>query len=445
MPSTDLDRFQDLRFGIFVTWGIGTVRQDRPKEEEMRTHAIGRAWDRRATRFDADAWVRAFKQAGARYVIFVPSHELDFSLSRTALTDYRSRRDYTGEVADACARHGLAFGLYVHLATGMLGDSNHLLAGDRLAAFGRIRLARARQQDEYLDAWLTEQCTQYRPQFIWLDGWTGIARAIEAAGGSPLEVYDFGRIADTIHRCDPHILIGNKFYLAPHVDYRVTDHLFWDNSLLGPLDNSVPSECCDVLPGNRWFPQRTVQEDFLSAEEIEQQTRLYIQRFVTAVGRGVNYLLNVGPLPDGELQRVEVAILQGIGHWLERYGESVFATRPLPLAENTWGFALQGRNAIFLHVLDTGDIAKAQGFPLLKENAFLNEIVERFRKRGAPADRHLRVGPLPRRPRHVRLLAGSGGSRGSAGDLPWCVEGDSIVIDLAGAALDPVDTIIELP
>lgn len=444
MPRTELDRFQDLRFGIMVSWGIATVRPRDGLEEEMRTHAIGREWDRRATRFDADAWARAFKEAGARYVIFVPSHELDFSLSRTVLTDYKSERDYTRELAEACARHGLTFGLYVHLATGMLKDCNHLLSGGGRAAFGRRRLARAKEQDAYLDAWLTEQCTQYRPQFIWLDGWTGIARAIEAAGADPLEVYDFGRIADTIHRCDSHILIGNKQFFPPHIDYRVTDHLFWDNSLLGPLDNSVPSECCDVLPGNTWFARYRVQEDFLSSGEIEEQTRLYIQRFVTAVGRGVNYLLNVGPLPDGELQRVEVAILKGMGRWLDRYGESVFATRPVPLAENTWGFALQGRNAIYLHVLDTGDIAKAQGFPLVTENRFLKEIVERYRKRGAPADRRLRVGPLPRRPREVRLLTGPRAPDGVPRNLPCSADSDSAVVNLADAALDPVDTILEL-
>ena len=106
-------------------------------------------------RFDADAYVRLFKEAGARYVIFIPSHELDFSLSSTSLTDYKSKRDYTREVAEACARKGLAFGLYVHLATGMLKDCNHLLSGGRRAEFGRIRVARGKEQDAYLDAWLT--------------------------------------------------------------------------------------------------------------------------------------------------------------------------------------------------------------------------------------------------------------------------------------------------
>jgi hypothetical protein len=144
MGRTELNCFLDLRFGVMVSWGIATVRSPGGLEEEMRTRAIGREWDRRASRFDADAWARAFKEAGARYVIFIPSHELDFSLSSTSLTDYKSTRDYTREVADACVRHGLAFGLYVHLATGMLKDCNHLLSGARRAEFGRIRLARGR-------------------------------------------------------------------------------------------------------------------------------------------------------------------------------------------------------------------------------------------------------------------------------------------------------------
>lgn len=444
MREPRLDRFQDLRFGIFVSWGVATVRRPGGLEEEMRTRAIGRDWDRRATRFDADAWARVFKEAGARYVIFIPSHELDFSLSSTALTDYKSRCDYTREVADACARQGLAFGLYVHLATGMLKDCNHLLSGGRGAEFGRIRVGRGKEQDAYLDAWLKEQCTQYRPEFIWLDGWTGIARALEAAGAAPLEVYDFGRIERTIHGCDPNILIGNKQFLPPHIDYRVTDHLFWDNSLLGPLDDSVPSECCDVLPGNRWFARHVVQEDFLSAEEIEEQTRLYLKRLIGAAGRGVNYLLNVGPLPDGELQRVEVAILRGMGRWLDRCGESLFETRPLKLKDASWGHALVKGESVYLHVLDTRDIGKAEGFPLREDGPVLSGVVDRFTRRGAPANRRIEVGPLPRVPREAVLITGGGTVDADRRRLPIMVNGASVVIDLASVADDPVDTIVRL-
>jgi len=447
-----LERFQNNRFGIFVTWTLFSGLYERKMQaggwgsimqEEMRTGAIARQWDARADAFDADTWARTFKEAGARYVIFVPSHALDFALLNTRQTNYKSQRDYTGELAQACARYGLDLCIYVHLATGLLREYNHLLGRDNLA-FGRVRVERGAAQDAYLDTWLTELCRQYRPRAIWLDGWTGIARAIAQTGADPLQVYDFSRIARTIHACDPDILVGNKLYLPSSTDYRVTDHLFWDNSCLAPLDNSVPSECSDVLPGNIWEAKYAEQTDFLSPSEIAEQTQLYIKRMLTAFGRGVNYALNVGPLPNGELQRVEATMLQGIGRWLAVYGETLFATRPEPV-ECDWGYVLRKGPYAYAHIVDTGDIGRAQGFPLDEDSPAMCRMVERARKRGAPANGRIRIERMSSLPSQACLMSDDGTGRLVAErKLPMARLEHGVEIDLAGVPLNALDTVLRL-
>lgn len=446
-----LNKLQDLRFGIMITWilfsGMGKEKDAAGgwgalTHDEERNRELARTFSKRASRFDADEWARVFKDAGARYVVFVPSHMLDFSLSRTSLNDFNAGRDYTGELADACRKQGLVFGLYIHLATGMLYKYNGCL-GRRNEVFGKARVELGEKQDAYLDAWITEQCTQYQPAFVWLDGWTGIARAIETVGADPYAVYDFKRIADTIRSCGPDILIGNKMVRPGVTDYRVTDHLFWANNCKEPLDNSFPSECSDILPGNEWMALRPEQEDFLSAEEISEQTRLYIKRMISGAGRGVNYMLNTGPLPNGELQRVEVAILEGMGAWMKQHGQTLYGTRPLVGVDVPWGYVLSKGETVYAHILDTRDIHKAKGFPLYADSPEMTDMVKRQLKSGLPEDGRLRIGPLKWTPKTARLRTGTVGDDAGA-MLPMTVEEKFVTIDVSGVSRDPVDTIIEL-
>ena len=446
-----LERLQDLRFGIMVTWilfsGMGKEKEAAGgwgalALDEERNRDLARNFRKRASRFDADAWARAFKEAGARYIVFVPSHMLDFSLSRTRLNEFNAGRDYTGELAEACRKQGLIFGLYIHLATGMLRKYKASL-GRRKAVFGKARVELGEKQDAYLDAWITEQCTQYRPAFVWLDGWTGIARAIESVGMDPYEVYDFNRIAETIRRCGPDILIGNKMVRPGLTDYRVTDHLFWANNCKEPLDNSFPSECSDVLPGNEWFAVSPEQSDFLSCDEIEEQICLYIKRLISAAGRGVNYMLNVGPLPSGELQRVETAILKGIGAWMREHGDILYGTRPLSNMDVPWGYVLARGDKVYAHILDTRDVHKARGFPLYSGGPEMTDMVRRQLKSGLPEDGRIRIGPLAKTPRRAYLRDKAAGTTAET-VLPMTIETDAVTIDVSGVYPDPVDTIIEL-
>ena len=79
---------------------------------------------------------------------------------------------------------------------------------------------------------------------------------------------------------------------------------------------------------------------------------LLIRYLVGAAGRNANFLLNVGPMPNGKIQPEFEARLRAIGAWLERYDESIYLTRGGPIAPGPWGVSTQTADTVFVHVLD---------------------------------------------------------------------------------------------
>jgi alpha-L-fucosidase len=86
-----------------------------------------------------------------------------------------------------------------------------------------------------------------------------------------------------------------------------------------------------------------------------KSTRQIVQLLVKAAGYDANFLLNVGPRPDGTIQPEFVSRLKEVGDWLGKNGEAVYGTRGGPLPPRNWGVTTQKGNQIFVHVLDWKD------------------------------------------------------------------------------------------
>jgi alpha-L-fucosidase len=73
---------------------------------------------------------------------------------------------------------------------------------------------------------------------------------------------------------------------------------------------------------------------------------------VRVVGGDGNFLFNVGPMPDGRIEPRQVERLKEMGAWLNRYGQSIYATRGGPFMPGSWGASTSKGNTIYVHVLD---------------------------------------------------------------------------------------------
>jgi alpha-L-fucosidase len=82
-----------------------------------------------------------------------------------------------------------------------------------------------------------------------------------------------------------------------------------------------------------------------------------IQYLVKSAGYDANFLLNVGPMPNGKIQPEHKALLKEMGDWLEIYGETIYGTQGGPLSSRNWGVTTQRGNKIYVHILNWQDEA----------------------------------------------------------------------------------------
>ncbi len=70
------------------------------------------------------------------------------------------------------------------------------------------------------------------------------------------------------------------------------------------------------------------------------------------VSKGGNFLLNVGPTPDGAIQPEFVERLRGIGAWLKVNGEAIYGTTYGPVQGQAFGRTTRKGNTIYVHVFE---------------------------------------------------------------------------------------------
>ena len=129
---TNKEWFKQAKFGMMIHWGLYALPAGEWKgrrmpyigEWAMQYFRIPRAEYRPLARafnpllFNAEEWVKLAQDAGMRYMVFTSKHHEGFAMFDSAVSDYNVvkatpfGRDVVAELAEACYRHGLKFGLY---------------------------------------------------------------------------------------------------------------------------------------------------------------------------------------------------------------------------------------------------------------------------------------------------------------------------------------------
>jgi alpha-L-fucosidase len=264
--------------------------------------------------FDADRWARTAADAGTRYVVMVAKHHDGFCMWDTDETAYDVTntpfgRDVLGEVADACRDAGLRFGVYYSQR-----DWHHPDYGEDQAAY-----------NEFMRAQIRELLTEYGDiSVLWFD-----------AGNYDAATWEAEALFEEIADCQPDVLVNDRCGVPG--DFSTPEQE------LGAFDRERSWESCMTVTGH--WSWRGFDTDVLSFEEA-------LATLVYCAGGDGNLLLNVAPLPTGQLPPEPVERLEQLGSWLDAYGESVYGTRGGPYEPGEWGAATHTEDAVYLHVLD---------------------------------------------------------------------------------------------
>jgi alpha-L-fucosidase len=188
VPSERQLRWQALEFQAFVHFGMNTFT-DREWGEGTEDPKLFDPTD-----FDADQWVEAVRTAGIRGLIVTAKHHDGFCLWPTAFTEHSVKNspwrdgkgDVVGEVAAACRRGGLAFGVYLSP-----WDRHEPSYGD------------SPKYNEHFKSQLRELLTQYGEiSEVWFDGACG-----EGPNGKR-QVYDWPGYFALIRDLQPKAVIS---------------------------------------------------------------------------------------------------------------------------------------------------------------------------------------------------------------------------------------------
>lgn len=348
------EQFQDEKFGVFLHWGLYSMMG--AGEWVMNNRNINyQEYPKLAktfypSEFDADAWVRAIKAAGAKYITITTRHHDGFSLFKTSASTYNTvdatpfKRDVIKEMADACQRHGIKLHLYY----------SHLDWGREDYPQGRTGLGTGRLKEKadwtsyynFMNTQLTELLTHYGPiGAIWFDGWWD--------HDSDAKPFDWQLEAQyaMIHKLQPQCLIGNNHHQTPNPgeDIQIFERdLPGENKagLSGQSISRLPLESCQTI--NDHWGYSITDSNYKTPKEL-------IQMLVRAAGKNANLLLNVGPEPGGALPSLALDRLKAIGKWMNKYGETIYGTRGGIVAPHDWGVSTQRGNKLYIHILNCMD------------------------------------------------------------------------------------------
>ena len=346
-PKAAIDRWKDLRFGMFIHWGpvsiVGTeISWSRGAERRGRS-GVGNVpvevYDNlyrmfNPVKFNPDQWVQLAKDAGMKYLVFTTKHHDGFCNFDSKLTDYKItspqspyRKDIVRMLSDACRRGGIDWGVYYSQPDWHHPDYRN---GEAHAKY-----------IEYLHGQVRELLTNYHPTDMWF---------FDGLGGKGAD-WDAMRLIHMMRQLEPDLVINNRAGLP--ADYDTPEQR------IGTFQDKRPWETCATV-GTQWSYK--AEDNLRSIEECLQGL------VCCAIGDG-NLLFNVGPRPDGLIEESDAGRLREMGEFLKKYGESIYATRGGPFiapdekkrpanargfvlaAGAWWGGSTHKENAIYLHIL----------------------------------------------------------------------------------------------
>ena len=336
--------WRSARFGMFIHWGVYSVpagvhrgqrvhgasewlmHSAKIPVEEYREFARGFTGEH----YDADAWVHAAKDAGMGYIVITAKHHEGFALFDSQVNDWNSvrgataARDLLRPMVEACRRADMPLGFYYSQAQDWMNGG---------AAFGgHWDPSQMCDFDDYLDhvaiPQVRELLTIYGPDFPALLWWDTPAEMTPERAA---------RMAAVVEEIRPGLLQNDRL-----------------GTQLGGGHFDTPEQ---RIPANRptrsWETCMTTNESwgFNLHDHDWKSPSLLISQLCEVVSQGGNYLLNVGPRPDGTIPEPSLAALQTIGAWMRVNACAIYGTKAGPFPHRLpWGFATRRDDRIYLLV-----------------------------------------------------------------------------------------------
>ena len=361
------DWFRDAKFGIWAHWGPQSVpmvgdwyaRHLYVQGHAQNVHHVAHfghpsqfgmkdifpLWT--AEKFDPDALMRLFVQAGARYFVSMGVHHDNFDLwhspnHRWNAVNIGPKRDIVREWQSAAKKHALPFGVSEHLAASFTWwQTSH--GSDQTGALAGVPYDGADAQNEDLyhrqaaegdNAWYSTDAQwarawfgrikylldEYQPDLLYSDG----ALPFDLVGRTMLAHFYNANIERNGGQLEAVYNLKDWTSKPGHGTYREG---------IGVQD--VERGGLSKIKDAPWQTDTSIGDWFYNANwknadsgGMYRSANWVVRTLIDIVSKNGNMLLNVIQRPDGSLDDEVVELLGEIGAWMKVNGEAIYGTRP---------------------------------------------------------------------------------------------------------------------
>ena len=359
--------FTDVKFGIFIHWGVYSVPAWAPANADIGVYAKYAEWywnrimiddgkaykyfrehhDRlygkdfaypdfvnqfKAEYFDPDQWADIFLRSGAKYVVLTSKHHEGFTLWPSAQSwnwnavDVGPHRDLAGDLSKAVKAKGLHMGLYYSLYEWF----NPLYKND----FDKY-------VDEHMIPQMKDLVTRYEPEVLWTDGeWEHTSKEWKSEQFLAW-LFNESAVKDKV-------VVNDRWgsdTRSNHGGIYTTEYnLVNDKESTGEIEH--PVEECRGIGTSFGYNQVEDLGNYMSSKAL-------VDLLIQKVSNGSNLLLDIGPDAHGLIPVIMQERLLDMGAWLRVNGEAIYGTqswkdRPRELAGKGIYFTRKGRDLYIL-------------------------------------------------------------------------------------------------
>ena len=358
-----IEWFTNARFGMFIHWGLYAIPA---RGEWLRSHEEMSIEDYQGffdefnpVDYNPKKWAKLAKQAGMKYAVLTAKHHDGFCLFDSQLTEYKATntpaaRDLVKEFVEAFRAEDIKVGLYFSVIDWYHPDFPHFGDAQHPMRNNLDYKDKSHNFDNYLDymhGQIREICTNYgKLDILWFDF---------SYGKMSGETWRATELVQMVRKLQPTVLIDNRLEVSgegfgslrtdnPTVysgDFVSPEQIIPPKGVLNVHGKPIPWEACLTMNNNWGYSQ--FDKDFYSAETI-------IKKLVECVSKGGNMLLNVGPDALGNIPQESVDILQAVGKWMHKNGDSIYNCGYADFPKPDYGritASKDGKN-IYIHVME---------------------------------------------------------------------------------------------
>jgi alpha-L-fucosidase len=339
------DWFSQDKYSLFIHWGLFSIPAGEWKgktyygisEWLMTDFLAGISVDEykklanefNPKAFDAKAWVQLAVDAGMKNIVITAKHHEGFAMyhSKSHDFDIEDATSFTQDplkaLAQECEKAGIGLGFYYSQNQDWYEQGS-----------ADIPWQSSKQKNDFTDYFnqkvipqVTELLTEYGPiRTVWFDTPGNMTKTQSLA------------LVKLVRKLQPKAMINSR------IGNGVGDFETLGDHSISQINHKGLWETIDTT--NDSWAYAWYDRNWKSPTEIAH-------RLITTVGRGGNYMLNVGPDKNGVIPAIPAQSLRDTGKWLKDYGQTIYGAQGSPWKRaQAWGDVTYNNGQLFLHVFN---------------------------------------------------------------------------------------------